>query len=587
MFKIAARDACGRIGKLKTRHGIVTTPAILPVYNPNIPVIPVKEIEREFKAQALMTNAYIIYRDPQLRERSKEGIHRLLGSNSPIMTDSGAYQAWVYDKRLELTNRDIIRFEERLRPDIATVLDVFTATSSYKEAKKAFEETVRNAVECAKIRESPGILWAAPVQGGRFLNLLKRCATELSELPFDIHPLGTLTPSLMSYEFKNLAEMLIVAKTTLTPARPIHAFGIGHPIVFSLAVGLGADLFDSAAYALFARDLRYMTLHGTRELRRIEEFPCCCPICSKYSPKDVKKMEAHERVKTLAKHNLYVTFAEMRTIRQAIRDNRLWELIQERARSHPKLLEALRYVLMKYRNDIERYDPSDKKSAFFYSGIESAYRPEITRAGKRKKRVSSDHMIYMPLFGRIPYELKGVYPFTQSVIPEFLERELPRLKATKRTEVVVPDNSIVKKIVDYQFGRGAGKFLSGITVERSRRTGRMRYVLSGKELVGTLRASDGFFIPTIEGGRALKRGLRFPKGRVIVLDEVAEFVKEGRSVFAKFVLNADPDLRPGDEALVVDRNDNLLGVGKILLNKDEMLAFSEGVAVKVRAGVGR
>ncbi|HID90687.1 TPA: tRNA guanosine(15) transglycosylase TgtA, partial [Candidatus Bathyarchaeota archaeon] len=359
MFEIVDRDACGRIGRLRTRHGAIVTPAILPVYNPNIPIVSAKELEAEFKAQALMTNAYIIHRDPELRERARRGVHGFLGFHRPIMTDSGAYQAWVYGGGIGLSNREIVRFQEELKPDMAIILDVFTATSSYGEAEKAVEETIRNAVECVEIRERGGILWAAPIQGGRFVDLVRKCAATLSRLPFDIHPLGTLAPSLMAYEFRDLAEMLIVAKTHVTPARPLHAFGIGHPIVFSLAVGLGADLFDSAAYALFAKDLRYMTVSGTRELRDLKEFPCNCPVCSRYSPDEVREMEASDQVKALARHNLYVTFAEMRAIRQAIRENRLWELIQERVRAHPKLLEALRYVLSKYKDDIERYDPTD------------------------------------------------------------------------------------------------------------------------------------------------------------------------------------------------------------------------------------
>lgn len=587
MFEIVARDACGRIGKLKTRSGTITTPALIPVYNPNIPIVSTREFEKEFKAQVLMTNAYIVYRDPKLRVKAKGGIHRITGFHGPVMTDSGAYQAWVYGKkRLGVTNSEIIKFEEELHPDVATILDVFTATPSYEEAKRGVEETISNAVECTRIREKRGILWAAPVQGGQFLDLLRRCAKSLSKLEFDVHPLGTLTPSLMAYEFKDLAEMLIVTKLSLTPARPIHAFGVGHPMVFSLAVGLGADLFDSAAYALFAKDLRYMTTSGTRELKRIDEFPCHCPVCSKYSPKDLMRMGVSETVRVLAKHNLYVSFAEMRTIRQAIRENRLWELIQERARSHPKLLNALRYVLARYKSKIERYDPTDKKSAFFYSGVESSMRPEVVRLKRRLKRVSSDHYISKPPFGLIPYELKGVYPFAQSVIPEYLEkRGGERGEAVAKRKFEVSDESIVRKIVDYQFGRGASRFFDRISVERSKRTGRMRYVYSRGKLIGTLRPSDGFIVLTVEGGNLIKRALPLPKARVVVSDEAIEFVRQGKSVFAGFVRDADPEMRPGDEALIVNRMDDLLGVGKAKLNREEMISFSHGVAVKTRSGV--
>jgi 7-cyano-7-deazaguanine tRNA-ribosyltransferase len=63
------------------------------------------------------------------------------------------------------------------------------------------------------------------------------------------------------------------------------------------------------------------------------------------------------------------------------------------------------------------------------------------------------------------------------------------------------------------------------------------------------------------------------------------FVKEGKSVFAKFVKDCDPDLRPFDECLIVNENDSLLAVGRILLNRDEMLAFHQGMAVKTRESI--
>ncbi|MFQ6084742.1 MAG: tRNA guanosine(15) transglycosylase TgtA [Candidatus Bathyarchaeia archaeon] len=587
MFELLRRDACGRLGKLQTTHGIITTPALLPVYNPNVPIISTEELETEFEVQGLMTNAYVLFRDPKLRESATEGVHRLLSFHRPIMTDSGAYQAWEYGKELELSNREIIEFEETLNPDIATTLDVFTETSSRDEAMKGVEETIRNAIECTRMRTREGILWAAPIQGGRFLDLLRQCARRLSRLDFDLHPIGTLTPSLTSYEFRDLAEMLIVARLSSNLARPLHAFGVGHPMVFSLAVGLGADLFDSAAYALYAKDLRYMTVLGTKKLDDIEEFPCFCPVCTRMSPEEVSGMERPEMVRTLARHNLYVSLGEMKTVRQAIRENRLWELIQERARAHPRILEALRYVLKRYKSRIERFDPNDKKSAFFYSGIESEMRPEVTRARRLLKRVSSDHVIYKPPFGLIPYELKNVYPFGQSIIPEGVGRGrggrewgVGDLRGT-----MVSDESIVKKIVDYQFGIGASGHFDDLDVRRSRRTGRIRYVYSGGILLGTLRSNDGFLIPTIEGGKRIIRALPFPKARVVVSDEATGFIRKGGSVFAKFVIDADPDIRPRDEVLVVDGEDRLLGVGKALLNRDEMRVFSRGVAVKVRSGL--
>ncbi len=450
MFEIIARDAAGRLGRLKTPHGDVLTPTLMPVYNPNIPMIPAKELEQEFKIQILITNAYIIYRTPELRERAKQGVHKLIGFQRAIMTDSGAYQAWIYKKELDVTNRTIIQFEEVLEPDIATILDVFTETNDYNIARDGVERTIKAAEECIALREKEKILWAAPIQGGQFLDLLKYCAKKLSVLDFDIHPLGTLAPSLQNYNYKQVTETLLVTKQHIPPSRPLHGFSIGHPIFFALAVAVGVDLFDSSAYALFARDNRYLTVNGTLKFANLEEFPCVCPVCSKFSPSDLREVDRLQREYLLAKHNLYATINEIKRIRVAIRENWLWELVQERIRAHPSLLDAFNYILSTYSDFFLKYDPISKKSGFFYSGSESLLRPEVKRYEKKllenyspppkaeillifpdldirfenspqfrnwidqiPNRERIHLCLYSPIFGIIPEELKDIYPLTQ------------------------------------------------------------------------------------------------------------------------------------------------------------------------------
>ncbi len=147
--------------------------------------------------------------------------------------------------------------------------------------------------------------------------------------------------------------------------------------------------------------------------------------------------------------------------------------------------------------------------------------------------------------------------------------------------------NMIKMRADYQFGAGAGEALAsrGLRVEVSKRTGKPRYVYDNEgRLLATIRWNDGFMTLTIEGAKLLLKRFNPPKLRVVVTDDAAEFVKKGRSVFAKHVINVDPDIRSGDEVIVVDKNDNLLAVGKAILSSLEMLAFNSGVAVKVRRG---
>lgn len=142
----------------------------------------------------------------------------------------------------------------------------------------------------------------------------------------------------------------------------------------------------------------------------------------------------------------------------------------------------------------------------------------------------------------------------------------------------------LRAIADYQFGPGAGEALFPDDVEVIRgRTGRIKHVRYKGLLLATLRASDGLFSLTIHGARRLE-GFLGDRHKVVVSEEAAPFVARGRSVFAKHVLRADPDIRPGDEVLVVGPDGRLLAVGKALLTGREMLFFRRGVAVKVRAG---
>ncbi|MEM0240765.1 MAG: PUA domain-containing protein [Candidatus Nezhaarchaeales archaeon] len=147
---------------------------------------------------------------------------------------------------------------------------------------------------------------------------------------------------------------------------------------------------------------------------------------------------------------------------------------------------------------------------------------------------------------------------------------------------------LVKLRADYQFGVGAGEALAsrGLKVETSKRTGKPRYVYDSEgRLLATVRWGDGFLALTIEGAKLLHKHFKRPKLRVVVKSEVRDFIRRGRSVFAKHVIDVDPEIRCGDEVLVVDQEDNLLAVGRAMLSSYEMRAFNSGVAVKVRRGV--
>ncbi len=430
IFEITHKDCAGRIGRLETRNGTIETPTIMPVVNPNIQTIKPSEL-RKFGAEIIITNSYIIYRKPELAARAlSEGLHSLLDFDGPIMTDSGSYQLSVYGQ-VEVDNAQIIRFQQDIGSDIGVPLDIPTPPDVPRErAESELEITFSRAKEALGLKKD--MLLAAPVQGSTFPDLRERAARELSQLDFDVYPLGAVVPLMESYRYSDLVDVIVASKKGLSPASPVHLFGAGHPMTFSLAVALGCDLFDSASYALYAKEGRYMTVRGTYHVDKLQYLPCSCPVCTSHDVGELIKSENREEL--LARHNLYVTFAEMREVKQAIKEGSLWELVEQRCRTHPQLLNGLKRALC-YSDWIEQFQPAPR-STFFYSGPESALRPEILRYRKKLKNFDLKGKVlirmyrldneddfdwvldFKPPFGAYPVELKETYPFNAEVTDE-------------------------------------------------------------------------------------------------------------------------------------------------------------------------
>jgi 7-cyano-7-deazaguanine tRNA-ribosyltransferase len=202
--------------------------------------------------------------------------------------------------------------------------------------------------------------------------------------------------------------------------------------MFALATAMGCDLFDSAAYALYAKEGRYLTTHGSFKIDELTELPCACHVCRTHTHEELRT--APDRDRLLAFHNLYVTLAEISRIRQAIFDGTLWELVDERCRGHPQLLAGYRALLHRTVS-LEKNDRVSKRR-FFYRGDESCSRTEVFRYQQMLSRLVlgkkvliafdggtrdefSDTLFFKPPFGPYPKELKETFPVGQSEIPEW------------------------------------------------------------------------------------------------------------------------------------------------------------------------
>ncbi len=145
----------------------------------------------------------------------------------------------------------------------------------------------------------------------------------------------------------------------------------------------------------------------------------------------------------------------------------------------------------------------------------------------------------------------------------------------------------IRSIADYQFGRDVGNkfFPSEVKIVYSKRTRKIRHIYLGEELLATLRPTTGLFVLTIAGAKRMAREVKPLRLWVKIQDDVEPFVAKGRNTFAKHVIDADSEIRPQEEVIVVNGRDEVLAVGRALLSGKEMKAFSRGVAVRVRRGV--
>jgi len=418
----------------------------------------------------------------------------------------------------------------------------------------------------------------------------------------------------------------------------VHLFGAGHPMILALATLMGCDLFDSAGYAKFARDDRMMFIDGTFRLSDMQSLDCDCPACRGRSLDELRRMDKSSRTKTIAEHNLYQITRELALVKRYLREGRLWELAEIRCRAHPALLDALRR-LKEHQAQMEEYDPVSRDGAIFYTGPESRGRPAYKRyldrlaryraptdkaalfpdsQGKPYGRAYAEEFDkarkagYTPVvaspFGPVPAELDEMYPIAQSLFPSIpdseTETESDRLTfqflSMAGFKEAVPFDRIpeggteeydgdmlrAKAVARHQFGCEAADalFRGEVKLVKSKNTGKIRNVISDGEHVLSMRAGDGLYTLKMEGARRIVSAVPAPYMRVKVMDDAVPFVSDGRNVFAQFVVSCDPGLRPMEEAIIVDVDDNPVATGRLFLTPAEIPFMKKGMAVKVRSG---
>ena len=438
VFEARETDLAGRTGRIETNHGAVETPAYVPVVHPVRQSVPAREL-REMGFGMVITNAYITWKRAR-EEASRRGIHALIGFEGAVMTDSGGYQVLEYGD-VDVGPAEMAAFEAEIGSDIAVPLDRPTGLGITRaEAARRVRYTLRISRE-ALAGAAGGQIWAGPVQGGRYTDLVTKSARGLSRAGFAMMALGSPVEYMESYDYLSLARMIAAARSSIPWSAPLHLFGAGHPLTIPMAVALGCDTFDSASYMLYARNGRYIARDGTRQIGEMSAFPCSCRVCSSHRPAELARLPETERTAGLAVHNLHAIREEVDATSQAIREGRLWEHVMSRARAHPRLYEAARVLAENPALLAEGTPLFKRRAAFLYDAIDQ-YRPEVRRyhAMARRFRSRARRMVviredrqkpgyasgayararaafggcqvcqYSPHLGLIPIELSDVYP---------------------------------------------------------------------------------------------------------------------------------------------------------------------------------
>jgi 7-cyano-7-deazaguanine tRNA-ribosyltransferase len=618
-FELLGRDGLARLGRLTTPHGPIETPALLPVVHPDParqPVAP-KELRRRFGLGAVITSSYIIWRTPPLAAVAEErGVHGLLEFDGPVMTDSGAFQQHAYG-HVEVTDTQILAFQGRIGTDIATVLDIFVEPDAPPEVAAAgVRETIERAT---RARASRSGLLAVPVQGGIDADLRRESAAAASGLG-DVLAVGGVVPLMERYRFADLARVLLAARPGLAPEGVVHLFGTGHPMTFAFAALFGVDLFDSSAYLKFARRGMLMFPEGSVSIDGIHENLCRCALCDRIPLPEVAKLPPEERELRIAEHNLSASAEEVARVRQAIRDGTIWELAERRSTGHPALAAGMRVAIRGTRVFLPT-EPESRR-AFRTTVATSGLRPAVIRflarldafkAGRGPYRtlpfvplttpalrvVPAETRDGVPLYwevmrpvGPVPLELTDVYPVGCYLAPEEFDTRPRSASLAEAFEGLAVDlerdwlaawtRRQVDALLAWRYGPAAAAELAHERLEgrRSPKTGRLRRIERDGAIVFHVGA-EGLARPTWKGAELLHAKLPFPQSRVVVAPDAVPFVRQGKTLFSRFVRGGDSSLVPGASALLVDESDVLLAVGRLVLAPGEMGRLTRGTAVRV------
>jgi queuine tRNA-ribosyltransferase len=353
---IAADAACAaRAAELVTAHGVVRTPAFMPVGTAGgVKGIAPWELDRLAPEMILANTYHLLVRPGVETVSSLGGLHRFMAWDGPILTDSGGFQVFslsasrtVRDEgvtfrshldgaELHLTPESCVDAQRRLGVDVAMALDVCPALPAERsELERAVALTTAWAARCRHALPPGGdTLLFGIVQGGLEPELRRRSAEEIAALEFDGHALGGFS---VGEPPEAMWAMLPEAAPRLPADRPRYLMGVGTPADIVHAVAAGVDLFDCVIPTRNARNGLLHTSRGRVVLKNARwkacgepaDPACECPTCRRCSVAYLRHLyvagEAAAVVLATV-HNLHFFLSLMRRLRWAIMSGRFAEV---------------------------------------------------------------------------------------------------------------------------------------------------------------------------------------------------------------------------------------------------------------------
>ena len=356
MFELVAKDpqTKARCGRLTTAHGVIDTPAFMPVGTQGtVKAMTPREL-RELDANIILANTYHLLVRPGIDViKHFGGLHKFMNWNGPILTDSGGYQIFSLAKLRKITEEGVqfqnhvdgapafispeiaMKIQAAFGSDIVMVLDECAPyPCDYDYAAQSAQMTTRWAERCKsefEIRNSKleikrqlfGI-----VQGATFDDLRKESAQAIVELDFDGYAIGGVSVGEPEEEMMRAVE---TAEPFLPSERPRYAMGLGTPPQLLEMIARGMDMFDCVLPTRLARNGTAFTGTGTINLKNaqfaLDKGPiqenCACPTCREFTRGYIRHLVKAEEIlglRLITLHNLYFYLELMRQAREEIKN---------------------------------------------------------------------------------------------------------------------------------------------------------------------------------------------------------------------------------------------------------------------------